>query len=121
MKEIFEIINFNGQGHYYWKKNGNKYFGEYLNGIFYGEGLYKCNKMNIIKDNIKIILKKEMRKLNLNKEKKFIFLFYGKLNGIGIYENPKGKRKEVEFINSVINKNIKMKKSKKNKCVLLLL
>ena len=37
MKEIFEIINFNGQGHYYWKKNGNKYFGEYLNGIFNGK------------------------------------------------------------------------------------
>jgi hypothetical protein len=37
------------------------------------------------------------------------------------YENPKGKRKEVEFINSVINKNKKMKKSKKNKCILLLL
>ena len=69
-----------------------------------------------------MILKKEMRKLNLKKEKKFIFPFLnGKLNGIGIYENPKGKRKEVEFINSVINKNIKMKKSKKNKCILLLL
>ena len=38
-------------------------------------------KMNIIKDNIKMILKKEMRKLNLKKEKKFIFPFLnGKLN-----------------------------------------
>ena len=38
-------------------------------------------KMNTTKDNIKMILKKEMRKLNLKKEKKFIFPFLnGKFN-----------------------------------------
>ena len=81
-------LNGEGQMNYFL---GN-YKGKYKNGIKEGKG-----------------------KIKFKDGKKFICPFVnGKPNGIGIYENNKRKRKEVEFINGKINKDYKKIQNKEN-------
>ncbi len=35
---------FDGKGHFFWKKNNKEYIGNYTNGVFNREGLYKCSE-----------------------------------------------------------------------------
>ena len=101
---------FDGEGHYYYKKNGNEYIGEYSNGLFNGEGMYKWNENEYYKGQYKNGIKEGKGEIRKENGDKYICPFVnGVPHGIGIYENIKGKRKEVEFINGKINKHYKSK------------
>ena len=101
---------FDGEGHYYYKKNGNEYIGEYSNGVFNGEGKYKWNENEYYKGQYKNGIKEGKGEIRKENGDKYICPFVnGVPHGIGIYENIKGKRKEVEFINGKINKHYKSK------------
>ena len=106
----FSDNKFNGNGHFIWKKNGHEYIGEYLNGIIHGNGLYKWNKNQYYKGQYINGVKEGNGEIKYSDGKKFICTFKnGKPDGIGIFVDPKGKQKEVQFIDGKINKEYKGK------------
>ena len=103
---------FNGNGHYKWK-NGHEYIGEYHNGILHGKGLYKWSEKGYYKGDYNNGVKEGNGEIKYEDGKKFICPFVkGKPNGIGMYEDGKGNKTQVELIDGKINK--KFKPSKKN-------
>ena len=94
------------------KKNGHEYIGDYLNGIIHGNGLYKWNKDQYYKGQYINGVKEGNGEMKYADGKKFICPFKnGKPDGIGIFIDPKGKEKEVQFIDGKINKDYKGSKN----------
>ena len=108
----FSNNKFNGNGHYKWK-NGHEYIGEYHNGIFHGKGLYKWSEKGYYKGDYNNGVKEGNGEIKYEDGKKFICPFVkGKPNGIGMYEDGKGNKTQVELIDGKINKKFKPSKKK---------
>ena len=71
-------------------------------------GLYKWSENQYYKGNYINGIKEGKGEIKFSDGKKFICNFEnGKPNGIGIFVDPKGNEKEVQFINGKLNKEYK--------------
>ena len=89
--------NFNGEGHYHWKKNGYEYKGNYINGIIEGKGIYKYGDKALYKGEFKNGIKEGNGEL-ITKNNKIIGNFENDLpHGRGYLEDNKGFKGYVMF------------------------
>ena len=88
---------FNGEGHYYWKKNGYEYIGNYVNGIIEGKGEFKYGDKALYKGEFKNGVKEGHGEW-ITKNNKIIGNFENDLpHGRGFLEDNKGFKGYVMF------------------------
>ena len=98
----------NGKGHLIFNIKNHEYIGEFQDGKFHGNGVFKYGKFGTFRGNFVAGIRQGAGEWVDSKGVHYEGLYKNDMpNGIGYLNDGKGFRRKVEFIDGKINKNYK--------------